>query len=89
VNFTAPLFYLFLGLSAASLVVLRMKDGQRERPFRVPLYPLPPLVLGALSAVMLWSSVKYAYDNRSWTILWPVIVMLVGLVLARAARRRA
>ncbi|EMR01716.1 APC family permease [Cesiribacter andamanensis] len=43
VEYTAPVFWLFLLLVGVALFVLRKKEPHRERPFRVPLYPLTPL----------------------------------------------
>src|SRR5262249_35071330 len=40
---TASVFWLFFLLAGISLFVLRWKDSDVERPFRVPLYPLTPL----------------------------------------------
>lgn len=33
------------GLTASSLVVLRIREPHAARPFRVPLYPLPPILV--------------------------------------------
>src|SRR5262249_52282861 len=40
VSFTAPVFWLFFLLTGVSVFVLRARDWDVERPFRVPLYPL-------------------------------------------------
>jgi len=89
VIFTAPLFWLFLGLAVGALIVLRRREPALERPVRVPLYPLTPLVFAAGCAWMLWSSVSYAVANRSWEALWPVVVLASGLAIAWLERRRA
>ena len=44
VEFTAPVFWLFFLLTGIALFVLRQREPQRRRPFRVPLYPILPLV---------------------------------------------
>jgi len=59
VEYVSPVFWLFFLLSAASLMVLRRRDPSRPRPFRVPLYPLTPLVFIATCAYMLYSSLAY------------------------------
>jgi amino acid transporter len=56
----SPTFWAFFFLTGLALIVLRRTDPGRERPFRVPLYPLPPLLFCATSAYMLYSSVAYA-----------------------------
>jgi APA family basic amino acid/polyamine antiporter len=40
VEYTAPVFWFFFLLVGISLFVLRRKEPDAERPFRVPLYPL-------------------------------------------------
>ncbi|MFT3718941.1 APC family permease [Pseudorhodoferax sp.] len=64
VEYTAPVFWLFFLLVGIALLRLRATDAARERPFRVPLYPLVPLLFCASSAWMLWSSLGYVYSQR-------------------------
>lgn len=60
VAYTAPVFWLFMLMSVAALFMLRRRDPDRERPFRVPLYPLTPLLFAAACLGLLWSSTQYA-----------------------------
>lgn len=84
VEFTAPVFWLFFLLSGISLFVLRAREPQAARPFKVPLYPLVPLLFCATCAYMLWSSLSYVYSrslgglNAAWI---GVAVLAVGCVL--------
>ena len=84
VEFTAPVFWLFFLLSGLALFVLRVREPQVERPFKVPLYPLLPLVFCATCAYMLWSSLSYVHSqslgglNAAWI---GVAVLSVGVVL--------
>ena len=59
VAYTAPVFWLFFLLTGVSLFVLRIREPDAPRPFRVPLYPLTPLVFCATSAYLLYSSLAY------------------------------
>jgi amino acid transporter len=59
VAFGAPVFWLFLALTAASLFLLRWRHPQAQG-FRVPLYPLVPLAFLGVCLFMLWSSLDYA-----------------------------
>ena len=68
VEYTAPVFWFFLLLVGISVFVLRRRDAHRERPFRVPLYPLTPLVFCAVCIYMLHSSLVYT-GRGSWA--WP------------------
>ncbi len=86
VAYTAPVFWLILFGTGASLLVLRRREPSVERPFRVPLYPMVPLLFCGIAAYMLYSSVAYAGRGA----LLGVAVMLAGLpVLAFAGRARA
>ena len=59
VEYTAPVFWLFFLLVGISLFVLRRRDPGVARGFRVPLYPLLPLLFCATSAYLLYSSLAY------------------------------
>lgn len=59
VDYTAPVFWLFLLLVGFSLFVLRRKDPDRKLPFSVPLYPLTPIVFCATCLYMIYASVSY------------------------------
>jgi amino acid transporter len=85
VAYTAPVFWLILLGTGASLIVFRRRDPTTDRPFRVPLYPIVPLLFCGIAAYMLYSSVAYAGRGA----LLGVGVMLAGLpVLAIAGRPR-
>ncbi|MDC3960568.1 APC family permease [Polyangium jinanense] len=91
VEYTAPVFWGFLLLVGLSLFVLRKKDPDAARPFRVPLYPLVPVLFCGVCLHMLRSSLAYTGIGA----LVGVGVLLAGvpvLLLPRArglARRRA
>jgi basic amino acid/polyamine antiporter, APA family len=84
VEFTAPVFWLFFLLSGISLFVLRRRDPGHARPYRVPLFPLLPLLFCASCAYMLWSSLAYVGSqsvaglNAAWI---GVAVLAAGLLL--------
>ena len=78
VEFTAPVFWAFLFLVGVSLFVMRVKDPQTERPFKVPLYPLTPIVFCLTCAYLTYSSVTYAISKGAVYI--SLLVMAVGVV---------
>ena len=92
VEFTAPVFWLFFLLCGIALFVLRVREPGRERPFRVPLYPLLPALFCASCAYMLWSSLSFVYSrslggvNAAWI---GVGVLALGLVLLAVVRHRS
>lgn len=59
VDFLSPVFWLFLTLSGAAVLVLRHREPSVPRPFRVPLYPWLPILFTASSAYVLWSTIVY------------------------------
>jgi amino acid transporter len=84
VEFTAPVFWIFFLLSGISLFVLRQREPNTPRPFKVPFYPVTPLLFCAVCGYMLWSSLNYVYSqelggfNAAWI---GVLVLLVGAVI--------
>lgn len=82
VEFTAPVFWFFFMLSGIALLVLRQRDPERPRPFRVPWYPVLPLIFVATCAYLLYSSITYAQSqNASYVAL---VVMISGVVVLLA-----
>jgi amino acid transporter len=87
VEFTAPVFWSFLLLVGIALFVLRARDGRAERPFRVPLYPLTPIVFCAACAWLAYSSIAYAASRNAVHV--SLLVMAAGVVAMFLARRGA
>jgi basic amino acid/polyamine antiporter, APA family len=75
VEYTAPVFWLFFLLVGISLFILRRKEPGRERPFKVPLYPIIPLLFCITAAYMLYSSLVYTGIGA----LIGVIVLVAGI----------
>lgn len=84
VEYTAPVFWFFLMLVGVSFFVLRQKDPQRERPFRVPLYPFVPGLFCLICAYLLYSSLVYTGRGA----LFGVAVLAVGIPLMLWARNK-
>jgi len=59
VEYTAPVFWFFFLLIGISLIILRIKEPEKARPFRVPLYPFVPVLFCIAAAYMLYSSLVY------------------------------
>lgn len=77
VDYTAPVFWLFFLLTGIALFELRRREPNIPRPFRVPLYPLSPLVFCATSAYLLYSSLMYTGRGA----LVGMAVLALGAVL--------
>ena len=65
VEFTAPVFWGFLFLVGLALIWLRQTDKHTSRPFKVPLYPVLPLIFCAACAWLTYSSVTYAISQNA------------------------
>ena len=91
IAYTAPAFWLFFLLTAMSLFVLRRQAGAEALRFRVPLYPLTPLLFCAACAYMLYSSFGYAMSLNPASIgaLVGIGVLCAGLPVMLLARRTA
>jgi amino acid transporter len=74
VEYTAPVFWFFLLLVGIALFVLRRR-GLPPASFRVPLYPLTPLIFCASAAYMLHASLVYTGAGA----LFGVAVLALGL----------
>lgn len=74
---TAPVFWGFFALTGIAVPVLRYRDPGSERPFRVPMYPLPVIVFVLTSIYMLYSSLAYA----GWLTLLGIIPLLIAVPL--------
>jgi APA family basic amino acid/polyamine antiporter len=77
VNYTAPVFWFFLFLVGVSSIVLRQREGGHARPFRMPLYPVTPVLFCLTCLYLLYSSLVYAGRGA----LIGVVVLLLGVPL--------
>jgi APA family basic amino acid/polyamine antiporter len=84
VAYTAPVFWFFFLLTGLALFVLRHREPDVPRPFRVPLYPVTPLVFCTVCLYMLHASLAYAGAGA----LAGVLVLLTGIPVLVLARRR-
>ena len=90
-----PPFYLFLIASACAVIVFRLRrTGGDDGVYRMPLFPLPPLVIIAASAFMTYSGVDYIlfkYTQQGAKLLWPIVwvagTFVSGVALAIVDRK--
>ncbi len=85
---SAPVYWGLCLLTGLAVFVLRNRDRTMFRPFKMPLYPVPAVVLCATCAYMVCSSVSYA---RGLTMLGVAPLLIGGIfwVLLSLQRRRA
>lgn len=84
IDYTSPVFWLFLFLSGFAVIRLRKLRPDLPRPFKVPLYPVLPLVFCASCLFVLWSSVQYVRLGA----MAGVGVLVVGLLVMAWLGRR-
>ena len=82
VEYTAPVFWFFLMLTAISQFVFRWREPDAHRPFLTPLYPLTPAIFVAICAYLLYSSVMYT----GYGALFGIGVLALGVPLAYFSR---
>lgn len=83
VDYTAPVFWAFLLLVGVALFVLRWREPDRVLPFRVPLYPLTPILFCLTCAYMLHASLAYTGKGA----LVGVAVVAIGVPILFFQRR--
>ena len=87
VEFTAPVFWIFLFLVGLGLFILRYKDDS-VRPFKVPLYPITPLIFCASCGYLAYSSIMYAHSKGAVAIsMYVMLAGLVALIFLRLKKR--
>ncbi|HBB31899.1 MAG TPA: amino acid permease, partial [Cyanobacteria bacterium UBA9273] len=84
VDYTTPVFWFFFLLTGVSLFVLRVREPRVPRPFRVPFYPLTPILFCLICGYLLYSSVVYT----DFGALVGVAVVAAGVPLLLCARRQ-
>jgi basic amino acid/polyamine antiporter, APA family len=82
VDYTAPVYWFFISAVILAMTLLRWRDPTTERPFRVPLFPLIPLLVLATTLYMTWSALDYALGLTTTPFaLIGVAVMIIGIIL--------
>jgi amino acid transporter len=88
VEFTAPVFWGFLLLAGLALLWLRQTDPNTERPFKVPLYPILPLIFCAACAWLTYSSVTYAISQKAIHVsMWLIASGVLALLILRSREK--
>ncbi len=82
--YTALAYWLFSGLTAAAVIIMRHRDPQAERPFKVWIYPVTP-VLFVLASLGMCVSVVIQYPQDAMATVW---ILAAGLVVYLIQRGR-
>jgi len=84
VEYSLPVFWGFFLLIGIAIFVLRAREPNMPRPFRVPLYPVLPAVFVCMCAYLLYSSLTYHKGHA----LVGLAVLAIGAVVLLFARGR-
>lgn len=75
VDYTAPVFWLFLLLTTSTLFIFRKSQTVQSLPYKVPLYPLTPILFILACGYMLYSSVLFTGTGA----IFGIGVLLLGI----------
>jgi basic amino acid/polyamine antiporter, APA family len=75
--YTAALVYSFYLATNLAVIVLRFRERDTERPYRVTGYPVTTIVFCAVCAFLIYSAVDY----KPWIALTACVVLLAGVIL--------
>ncbi len=87
VDYTAPVYWLFLAMSGLAVIVMRVREPNADRPFRTPLYPVLPMIFVLSSLAMLVSSLSYVTSLSGAGALVSLGVLATGVVAFLVTRR--
>lgn len=83
VDYTAPVFWFFLLLTTITLFIFRFRYDTKELSFRVPLYPITPILFVIACGYMLYSSLAFTGTGA----FVGVAIMIVGVPVYLLARK--
>ena len=81
VIFTSPFYWLFLFLVSLCVFAMRRTDAGTGVAYRVPLYPMVPMLFCLSSFLMFLASFRYSIQNLSAVAWWAYGMLAVGIVL--------
>jgi amino acid transporter len=82
VEYSLPVFWGFFLLTGIALFVLRAKEPDAPRPFKVPFYPVVPAIFVLMCGYLLYSSLAYHQAHA----LVGLGVLAVGAVVLMVAK---
>lgn len=85
VDYTAPVFWFFMLLTTLSLFIFRRRENEKSLPYRVPLYPITPLLFAATCGYLLWSSLTVT----GYGALYGAGILLLGIPVYWMAKVRS
>jgi len=72
---------IIMGAAVAGVVILRGRESNTARPFKVPFYPLPPVLFLGISVWMLIGTLQYKWQASLGSIALVVVVWALKPIL--------
>jgi amino acid transporter len=85
VDYTAPVFWFFILLTTCSLFIFRHNSDTKKHAFKVPLYPLTPILFMLVCLYLLYSSVMFT----GWGATVGIVILLFGLPVYYVTRSQS
>jgi amino acid transporter len=79
--YSAPVVWLFFLGTGISVFVLRRKEPQLERPYKISGFPVPALIFCAASIFMFYSSLTYAMSMKPIGLIIVLCVLIAGMLV--------
>ncbi len=79
--YTAAAVYAFYLGTSLSVIVLRFREPDVERPYKVTGYPVTPLIFSAVCAFLIYSSLNYARAARPKSLAVLAVMLAVGILI--------
>ncbi len=73
--FTAGVIWIFFALVVVAVFMTRKKLKPEQIPYKIPLYPLTPLVFLLMCGYMIWG----AWEYKPAETLWGIAILIVGV----------
>lgn len=86
--YTAAAVYAFYLGTSLSVIVLRFRERDVERPYKVTGYPITPLIFSGVCAFLIYSSLNYARAVKPKSLVVLAIVLAVGIAIYLLTRGR-
>ncbi|MBN2327333.1 MAG: amino acid permease [Candidatus Omnitrophica bacterium] len=87
VIYTSAAHWLFMAMVGVTLIILRRREPDVERPFRVPFYPFIPLMYLATCGMLLYSSFNYGNSITPYGSWIGFGIVIIGLPVYWISRR--
>jgi APA family basic amino acid/polyamine antiporter len=85
--YTAPVVWLFLLATGISVFILRKKDSDAPRPYRIAGFPFTVILFCVSSIFMLYNSLTYAIAFKPFGLIIIFSVVLAGMIIYGLSKR--